>query len=86
MNIDIDWVDKKRYGNPDESGMYLCAFSDGTVETINYLGDDDDFWSETFLYANCQMTHWAEIPPELHPDYDPSPENQEDVTRIGGWG
>jgi hypothetical protein len=21
-----------------------------------------------------------------NPDYDPSPEDQEDVTRIGGWG
>ena len=87
MSIYIDWVDKKRYGNPDESGMYLCAFSDGTIETMHYTGEDDFVWSDKFRFINdAYLSHWAVIMPEMHPDYDPSPENQEDVTRIGGWG
>ena len=81
--MNIDWVDLKRYGPPDEEGNYLCAFSDGDIQTITYNGPDDKFWDKDNKF---QMTHWAVITPEMHPDYDPSPETQEEVTRIGGWG
>lgn len=83
----IDWVNHKRYGNPDEPGDYLCAFSDGKIEVMRYDGSDDSFWTLKYVFNDKTMlTHWAEILPELHPDYDPSPETQEEVTRVGGFG
>lgn len=128
----FNWVDKARYGCPDESGMYLCAFNDNTIETCHYTGKDDDFWHDRQTSGHYKITHWCVIEDEWHParktkcqncgevevvvvntyhegdtvwsececsnckaytqraaldpDYDPSPEDQEDVTRIGGWG
>ena len=83
----IDWVDVKRYGFPDDEGAYLCAFTDGTIETLRHFpgeeGASGSYWNQK---SSTHVSHWAEITPELHPDYDPSPEEQEDVTRIGGWG
>ena len=83
----IDWVSLSRYGTPDEEGMYLCAFTDNTIETLKFYpgeeGTSGSFWNQEMDPHVC---HWAEILPEHHPDYDPSPVEQEDVTRIGGWG
>lgn len=83
----FDWVDLKRYGPPDESGEYLCAFNDNTIETCSYTGVDDIFWhGNQSVRGPYKVLYWCEIKPEWHPDYDPSPETQEEVTRIGGWG
>ena len=83
--MDFDWIEIKRYGLPDEPGNYLCAFSDNTIETCHYWGTDDTFWTGKGP-GPYKVTHFCVIEDNWHPDYDPSPDDQEDVTRIGGWG
>lgn len=62
----MNWTDNKRWGPPDAPGMYLCAFSDGTIETFP-LGEDEveledcTFWRVPGFKGTI-ITHWAELP------------------------
>ena len=64
----IEWVemDGKPGTMPDEEGLYLCAFSDGTVETFHI--DNDDIHGGGWRLGACKLTHWADVPahPNLH--------------------
>ena len=56
----VEWVGlDDRY--PDEEGIYLCAFSDGTVETMQYI-EDGEPWEAGGEF----VMYWAEVP--QHPD------------------
>jgi hypothetical protein len=65
----IDWVDKEQYGCPDRRGNYLCAFADGTIETMTYVGKGDVFWGYR-PDPGFRIVYWAEMRPDHHPDYD----------------
>ncbi|CAM0006263.1 hypothetical protein VPHK375_0004 [Vibrio phage K375] len=57
---------------PDEVGKYLCAFSDGTVESFDFDKADDgrygitDVGNEFYSCRQWQVTHWMELP--KHPE------------------
>lgn len=78
----IDWVNIDNHGQPDEEGPYYCAFSDGTIEVMTWMPEDD--WTKPIV-NDVTVTHWAEVLPEHHPDYDPSTETQENEAIVLNW-
>lgn len=59
----MEWTEVESAGMPEEEGWYLCAFSDGSVESF-YIADDDiaeGGWSS----MNISLTHWTANP--AHP-------------------
>ncbi|MDX1429935.1 MAG: hypothetical protein R3282_06590, partial [Rhodothermales bacterium] len=85
MNVEIDWQDTRKIGPPDEPGFYLLAWSDGSMEILEFDEDDLDGRVGYFFDVTHKLcaTHWSYWPAEVHPNHDPSPETQEDVTRVG---
>ena len=67
----IQWTDNLKYGPPDEPGMYLVAFNDGTVESFNLWEDEVnnpnvEWWTIPTRINKLIITHWAELP--AHPE------------------
>ncbi len=50
---------------PDQPGMYLCHFTDGTIETFPLEETDFDVDGEAVLpwgvHSDC-VTHWMPLP------------------------
>jgi len=64
----IEWNEITGPGSlPDDPGKYLCAFSDGSVETFNL--DEDDIARGGWACDTCRITHWADHP--KHPGEQP---------------
>jgi hypothetical protein len=43
---------------PEEDGMYLCAFDDGTIETFEFdCLDDNEYWGVELI----SVTHWMPL-------------------------
>lgn len=52
------------------------------LRSINQYREGDVLWTE----YECRRCKTYLQMSEKDPDYDPSPDDQESVTRIGGWG
>ena len=68
----ISWTDTVIDGPPEADGKYLCAFSNGDVETFNYWIGDVDWWHEP-SEDGVIVTHWAK-----HPDHPSDREKPDD--------
>jgi hypothetical protein len=57
-------------GYPETDGLYLCHFTDGTIETFDYQAEDAD--RRTWGVHNDLVTHWMPLPapPSVLPDGD----------------
>jgi hypothetical protein len=59
-----EWTDVKD-GLPEEEGVYLCHFNDGTIETFPFEPEDDQReWGGSGQYDI--ITHWMELPNPPH--------------------
>ena len=63
-----DWISVKDE-LPEESGEYLCAWSDGSIETFSFDVDDAEFATISGLSKNWRVTHWMPLP--AHPNETP---------------
>jgi len=43
---------------PETEGMYLCYFSDDTIETFEYVVSDTKLWG---IHQDI-VTHWQKLP------------------------
>lgn len=58
LESEREWTEVESGGMPDEEGWYLCAFSDGSVETFHIASG----WRSN---SACRLTHWTANP--AHP-------------------
>ena len=62
--MNSDWISVTEE-TPDQPGMYLCHFTDDTIET--FQADDEDFdengdMVEPWGVSGDHVTHWMPLP------------------------
>ena len=64
----IEWVNVAKDGLPDEPGMYLTYWSDGSVETYG-IDEEAIALGHVYLPGLAVLGYWAESPQGPRPDF-----------------
>ena len=67
QQVTLQWHSVKTDGLPDESGNYLCRFSDGDIESFTFDAESEcDYgWHKPFKGRDGKKTwvvFWTDIP------------------------